>query len=388
MYVPSFFYILAICKFITAASYLGKPCQSEYRLTIFYHYCLHLNDKNQNIKLSSTSALKDELIESDYQGWVRDQKAHWIKAFLKSQASSIPIDFNPDSLKNSGHDWWFTDRFDDDDDDDGINHEVESDLLKKAEGSNEYILRERYRYVGVADGVGGWEDEMIDPAQVSQSLMYHSHQISTSDPELEPSSVISRAYDKMVSDPFVRGGASTALLARLDTFTSTLDWSNLGDSSLWIFKGSDLRQSFQTIPQTHYFNCPYQLTKLPTSRNPNLNQHFQSINLDLPTLADSGSCSLDDGDLILVCTDGLADNLWPEEVTNLIRGISTKNTCRSDLEFVHDLAHRISSYARMASFQTRRVTPFEIEARRNSIDDLGGGKVDDITLIVSLVRKL
>ncbi|CAH7667989.1 phosphatase 2C-like domain-containing protein [Phakopsora pachyrhizi] len=332
---PHFFYILAICKFITAASYLGKPVSSN---------CL-------------LSSCLDELIESDYQGWVRDQKAHWIKAFLKSQASSIPIDFNPDSLKNSGHDWWFTDR-------------------------------ERYRYVGVADGVGGWEDEMIDPAQVSQSLMYHSHQISTSDPELEPSSVISRAYDKMVSDPFVRGGASTALLARLDTFTSTLDWSNLGDSSLWIFKGSDLRQSFQTIPQTHYFNCPYQLTKLPTSRNPNLNQHFQSINLDLPTLADSGSCSLDDGDLILVCTDGLADNLWPEEVTNLIRGISTKNTCRSDLEFVHDLAHRISSYARMASFQTRRVTPFEIEARRNSIDDLGGGKVDDITLIVSLVRKL
>lgn len=33
------------------------------------------------------------------------------------------------------------------------------------------------------------------------------------------------------------------------------------------------------------------------------------------------------------------------------------------------------------------MTPFEVEARQNGIHDLNGGKVDDITVIVTLVRE-
>lgn len=235
----------------------------------------------------------------------------------------------------------------------------------------------------MADGVGGWAENGIDPAEVSQGLMFHSNRIledqtqAPDDGHESPEVLLSKAYRAVLEDQRVRGGSSTALIARLNPIDARLEWANLGDSSMLLIKRAQ-QLGFRTSSQTHYFNCPYQLTKFP-SEYPR-----DQIVTDTPEMADLGSRGLDDGDLVMLYTDGLGDNLWPEEIVHLTRSIADKNL--PDSEFVNTLAHQVCAFARVASLQSRRVTPFELEARRNGIHDMKGGKLDDVTVLVALVR--
>ncbi|KNZ48542.1 hypothetical protein VP01_5599g2 [Puccinia sorghi] len=194
-----------------------------------------------------------------------------------------------------------------------------------------------------------------------------------------PGSLLSTAFKKMLKDDQVCGGASTALIAQLDPTSAMLHWANLGDSSMMHIKAGAEKVGMQTKPQTHFFNCPYQLTKLPAG------YPTPKFVADTPQMADAGSLALKDGDLVLLFTDGIGDNLWTEEIRTLVRSITKSRPTWDDYDLVHYLAHTICRAARRAS-QENRSTPFEAEAIKHGITDLKGGKVDDITLVVSLVR--
>ncbi|MBW0526486.1 hypothetical protein O181_066201 [Austropuccinia psidii MF-1] len=313
--------INANCQFISAASFLGKPTSQS----------------PQDLKSISTH----------YQKWVLDQKTIWSQTYLSRHPNLPSSNFH--QLTNSGHDWWF------------INQSKQTGVLS----------------LGVADGVGGWEEQGLDPAQVSQSLMFYSNHSLNSSPK-NPSQVLSTAYQKILDDDLVGGGATTALLARLDPHHLTLEWANLGDSSLMIFKNQSKNLELLSNSQTHYFNCPYQLTKFPKGSS------SKGFVTDTPEMAHCGSVPIHNGDLILLFTDGLGDNLFPEDIRIATRHVLSKGLADSD--FIQELAHTLCFYARVVSFQSKRVTPFEVEARKHNIHDMTGGKVDDVTLVASLVR--
>jgi len=273
---------------------------------------------------------------------------------------SYPPEVPPkyESLTNSGHDWWFI-------------NQSEADSARST-------------YIGVADGVGGWAEGGNDPAEVSQSIMFHADQTlknqTTQQPDGNPGSLLSTAFQEMLKDDQVRGGASTALIAQLDPTSAVLHWANLGDSSMMHIKAGAEKVGMQTKPQTHFFNCPYQLTKFPAGYS------AHEFVADTPQMADAGSLTLQDGDLVLLFTDGIGDNLWTEEIRTLVRLVTKSKPAWDDHDLVHSLAHTMCGAARRASFQPNRSTPFEAEAIKHGITDLKGGKVDDITLVVSLVR--
>lgn len=74
--------------------------------------------------------------------------------------------------------------------------------------------------------------------------------------------------------------------------------ANIGDSGFMVVrKGSIVHQSEE---QTHYFNTPYQLSS-PF--------HNSDVLSDRPESADEISFPVQTGDVILVATDGVFDNL-------------------------------------------------------------------------------
>lgn len=250
-----------------------------------------------------------------YQSWVYQQKRQWYDKFL----SRHPPDRSPPSfptLTHSGHDWWF------------IDHTKHSNILT----------------LGVADGVGGWESEHgVDPAEVAQGLMYHA---STSPTTRQPLQILIDAYRAVLTDDHVGGGASTALVAQLDPRTSSANWACLGDSALVILRDGGRKVMVATDSQTHYFNCPFQLTKIPKSLR---RQRASFGDLDQPDSASVGCQTLEDGDLVLLFTDGMADNLWIQEITGVVQKVWARG--KTDEEGLDDLVHTLCGYARLVSFK-------------------------------------
>ena len=77
--------------------------------------------------------------------------------------------------------------------------------------------------LGVADGVGGWNQSGIDPADFSHSLCDYMGSASNGWPEgftagpMRASELLQRAYDRVISDKAVIGGGSTACIATAET---------------------------------------------------------------------------------------------------------------------------------------------------------------------------
>ncbi|KAI1715914.1 stage II sporulation protein E (SpoIIE) domain-containing protein [Ditylenchus destructor] len=220
---------------------------------------------------------------------------------------------------------------------------------------------------GVADGVGGWQKYGIDPSVVSSKLMRNCADI-VKEGDFEPSRpdlIISKAYNRLKASPRPIGSCTACVLV---VHQKTLYSANLGDSGYLVCrKGQVIHRSKE---QTHYFNAPYQLTLMP--------EHFDTENyiVDTPEKADLQKLELQSGDVILLATDGLWDNV-PENI--IIEALSEAKphtlqaTCNS-----------IALIARRLSLDEQYLSPFAEKARHHG-ENYRGGKPDDITCIVMFI---
>lgn len=84
------------------------------------------------------------------------------------------------------------------------------------------------------------------------------------------------------------------------------------------------------------------------------------------------------GDVIVAGTDGLFDNLYNNEITAVV-----VDAVRSGLE-PHATAQKIAALARQRAMDRNRQTPFATAAQEAGFRYYGG-KLDDITVVVSYV---
>ena len=95
-------------------------------------------------------------------------------------------------------------------------------------------------------------------------------------------------------------GSSTACLMMLSHTDLKLYTTNIGDSGfLVVRRGEVVHRSHE---QQHYFNTPFQLSLPPTELQ-------SQVLADRPESADQYEFSVEDGDVILLATDGLFDNV-------------------------------------------------------------------------------
>jgi protein phosphatase PTC7 len=107
----------------------------------------------------------------------------------------------------------------------------------------------------VADGVGGWAANGVDPANYARRLCKLIGEQQLDDHMLmNPKDVIVQACDQNKEV-----GSSTCVVATLDRFAPFMYTANLGDSGYLLLRknGLDLVSIFRSREQTHSFNFPF-----------------------------------------------------------------------------------------------------------------------------------
>lgn len=228
--------------------------------------------------------------------------------------------------------------------------------------------------IGVADGVGGWSRYGIDAGEFSSFLMRTCERLvqnNNFNPQL-PVTLLSSSYHELLDHKKPILGSSTACVLILNRETSTIYTANIGDSGFMIVrKGEIVHRSEE---QQHYFNTPFQLS-LPPPGNAN------RVLSDAPESADTHSFPVKDGDVILVATDGVFDNVPNDLLLETLKGIEGEK----DEVKLQMTANTIALMARSLSFDSSFMSPFAINARKSNINTIGG-KPDDITVVIATVN--
>ncbi|KAJ1981252.1 Protein phosphatase 2C 7 [Dimargaris xerosporica] len=252
---------------------------------------------------------------------------------------------------------------------------------------------------GLADGVGGWTREGVDPAVFSKRLLGNIYN-HVAEVKLEPNatlapvSLLEHSYDRINRERNPRLGSSTALVGVLEPTNSTLTMAQLGDSTYTIFRNRT-EVHFHADEQTHGFNMPYQLTASP-------DQFENSGNfLDYPKDARVNEFTLRPDDIVVLGTDGVFDNLFLEDVTTVLKDalderrvsalvakaqdaqqpLTSDTVAEIQQSCLSQAAQAITSLAVLYSVRPDYQSPF---AKRslNSTMHFNGGKVDDTTVML------
>ncbi|KAJ9064742.1 Protein phosphatase 2C 7 [Entomophthora muscae] len=243
--------------------------------------------------------------------------------------------------------------------------------------------------LGVADGVGGWSEVGVDPSQFAWELMnnckMHCETLGIAT-RVDPKKVLTQAYNKLIKSGRVKAGSSTACLAVVDTDTGRLCSVNLGDSGYIIIRGGVT--AYRSSETTHYFNAPYQLSVIP----PEMDNGGHIRNK--PSEGQVAMLQLEHGDIVVMGTDGLFDNLFYKDIeeealttkpVDLDRLLAQPGQSQEALRaYTNAFAGALVKKARLRAKDRKTDSPFSTEAAKHGYK-FKGGKMDDITVVVALV---
>jgi len=224
--------------------------------------------------------------------------------------------------------------------------------------------------IAVADGVGGNALSGIDPSVYAKTLCrlignYVNERGSefTNNPK---KLIIEAATDN--DHP----GTSTLAVAYLDREAPILRTSYIGDTRYVIYRKIEGKWGifYEAQEQQRRFNFPYQLGK--QADNPRMAWEFQH--------------EVQDGDIVVLASDGLFDNMYANQVLEFLsRFIDEEGEIKDPQVATDELVKR----AYDLSLDKETESPFERRAKDLGIRFSGGfsgGKSDDITVIVAQVR--
>ncbi|KAF8530165.1 phosphatase 2C-like domain-containing protein [Hysterangium stoloniferum] len=215
-------------------------------------------------------------------------------------------------------------------------------------GEDAYFIRPDS--LGVSDGVGGWSrsssPSSANSALFAKSLMHYcSHELGLQEqlrkshsqpnppsqpqlqprhhpasvpaphpptaappPPLTPLDILDRAYTRSLSSfnaLGLTGGSATALLAVLPPASRSLLIAHLGDCAICLVRDGAI--AYRSEEMQHAFNYPLQLG--PAS--PTLPAHARTVEIQVR-----------EGDIVILSSDGMTDNLWDEDVLDEVHKFS------------------------------------------------------------------
>jgi protein phosphatase PTC7 len=232
---------------------------------------------------------------------------------------------------------------------------------KKAKGGEDSYYGSDY-LLSVADGVGGWNARGVDPAKYSRKLALDTEKLLNLSPikyRRDPKQLL---VDVAKSNK--ETGSSTFVITTIDPDSNTLRTSYIGDSSYFLIRPNSSSGVYTSVyrskEQQHRFNFPFQIGSIG----------------DNPTEALQFSHPIKEKDVLILGTDGLFDNLFDEQILNLVN--ENKN---APLDHV---AKELGQLAFSKSLDSTYNSPFATGAKEAGMYYLGG-KSDDITLIIAKI---
>lgn len=244
----------------------------------------------------------------------------------------------------------------------------------------------RQDFIGVADGVAEWSLRGIDAGAFSQSLMTecnHLVQSVQSDEKLLPLDMLKIAFDQNNKNNIL--GSTTACLISTDPNLPLLHTAYIGDSGYIVIRfglKKGYRIVYRSPEQEKTFGCPFQLGHHDGSDSPN----------DCIIL----SHVIEVGDVVVVGSDGLFDNLGDDTIADIV-GETLKKSAKRGFKnkqkksfFSSCNPQEVARNICFAAFETSRDkkadTPWSNAATEEFNQIYCGGKLDDITVVVGFVE--
>jgi protein phosphatase PTC7 len=249
----------------------------------------------------------------------------------------------------------------------------------KTGGEDAYFISRSGRGAcGVADGVGSWVMDGVNPAEFPRQLVASLEAAVTrrdwANDEDGLRGVLAEAHAAATAP-----GSATVILAAAGA-GGIVHVANLGDCGVRVVRDGEC--SFASTDMLHDYNTPFQLGRVE--------EDDDDEDVDTPDDAELYEIEVAPGDVMVLASDGLFDNLFDEEIANivdaLLRGQRDERTAQVAAAALADAAT-----AKVRDKDSR--TPWVAAAARAG--ELPpwqrlrprGGKVDDITVIVALVNK-
>jgi len=268
-------------------------------------------------------------------------------------------------------------------------------------GSNRHVA------LGIADGVGGWQDQGVNPGLFSHGLCRYMADVvsrAKNETDLKPVSLLQIGYDGVKADESIPAGSSTATVATARP-NGSLEVANLGDSGYAIL--SPGKVSFKSEPQILGFNTPFQLAKLTQKMEAQRAIFGDTRQIsNLPSESDISHHTLKHGDVVVFASDGLWDNLSSTEILNVVSSVMEKeghwskssavsaigDVLRSpsqasapEKDLASQVAFAIMREAKVLSRNQKRDGPFAKEVQKfYPGENFHGGKVDDVAVAVCI----
>ncbi|KAL8443623.1 hypothetical protein Emed_006704 [Eimeria media] len=258
--------------------------------------------------------------------------------------------------------------------------------------------------VGVADGVGEWDSFDLDPRLFAEELMQGCCEAAISN-DVKGETIDQRALGLLRKGyEATRSFGSATALVVVHEGGDKIGIANIGDSAVIVLRRQLWYQMtcvFRSREQQHQFNCPFQLSRLPQPSEYEqlrasgkdallrLLQNAAVIPQDTPESASLCSISVMEGDLVILGTDGVFDNLFDYEIC----GIANLTLSPFEARLLENETSATSATAvataigEAAAHRSRSLTartPFMKHARQEG-SFFTGGKMDDITVVACWV---
>jgi len=259
--------------------------------------------------------------------------------------------------------------------------------IEKARGCCEDAYFQGDYSLGVADGVGSmiqFAKYGADSAAYAADLMQRASawtlalaHVDEPEGSAQDSAVAALSHAEQEAKAY---GASTALVLALKG--NSVGVANLGDSGFFLLRRTSTGLTIieRSMGQQHSWNCPYQLLRLPPAVAVRVPKSFKP---DLASDCERMEVRVIAGDLLILFTDGMVDNLHEHEMLNIINrlaGTVLEPGCPQLL------ARELVTAAHARSLDPQAEVPFTLASRLHGQQILGG-KPDDITVVAAWVMQ-
>lgn len=235
--------------------------------------------------------------------------------------------------------------------------------------------------MAVADGISGWE---LKGKQCSLGIWARSMLETTSRLMTEyklshfPHHLNKRDIEQILDDSYLHTshlmdlqglkGSSTLILGMLSG--DTLKYINIGDSKLYVVRDGEIVALNQE--QMVDYLCPQQIGT-------------QTLNLLPSEMASVDEIQLQPEDLIVMCSDGISDNLYDWEILQFLDEFL--NFKKDNMRVV---ASKILAKCKLVAYDDNAYTPYNEKINKLPENRFGknlslGGKLDDMSLCIAKV---
>ncbi|OMJ83623.1 hypothetical protein SteCoe_15411 [Stentor coeruleus] len=237
------------------------------------------------------------------------------------------------------------------------------------------------RVIGVADGIGSLKRDFgISSHDFSTELMIRceefvrTHAFKAGSTSVDCKEIIRQAYNSIEC-----GGGSTFLLASLSG--RQMNILNLGDCGMILVRFDGKHKIvFQTTAKIHSFNTPYQLSRrfsIQQLKNTKLDRIEFDKSDDISD-ADEFMITTMPGDIAIMGSDGLWDNLYPQEILKILEQYKGQ-----PLDKLASIIVKIAKIRAIGNSNTPFSVTFNNQAKKSKV--YAGGKIDDITVVVARI---